>query len=70
MNASIDFWLDELDTQQLQLSPEQLHALRAPSSGSVRETAAAVRPAARVERAAVDAAEWPAFAAPAATALA
>jgi hypothetical protein len=28
MNASIDFWLDELDTQITQLSPDQLQALR------------------------------------------
>jgi hypothetical protein len=29
MNASIDFWLDELDTQITELSAEQLRALRA-----------------------------------------
>ncbi|HUP22186.1 MAG TPA: hypothetical protein VNB06_04520 [Thermoanaerobaculia bacterium] len=28
MSASIDFWLDELDTQITQLSPDQLQALR------------------------------------------
>lgn len=28
MSASIDFWLDELDTQITELSPDQLQALR------------------------------------------
>jgi hypothetical protein len=28
MSASIDFWLDELDTQITQLSPDELQALR------------------------------------------
>lgn len=69
MNASIDFWLDELDTQVMEPSPEQLHAIRA---GVPPKTEQRAPGATRVDTVAGadGSCEWPTWSGVAAAALA
>ena len=73
MNASIDFWLDELDTQVTQLSPEQLQTLRGGvATNNARDHRAEPAEGAASARSASDASagEWPTWAGVAGPALA